>query len=85
MSNITKDIKDIKFESAIERLEDIVEKLESGEIELEQALVLFEEGMELSKICSQKLDEAKKKIQILKDGADGEKKLEDFDTENYKD
>ena len=77
--------KDIKFEDAVGRLEDIVEKLEDGEIELEQALALFEEGMQLSKLCSTKLDEAKKKIQILKDTANGVKKLEDFETENYKD
>ena len=75
---------DIKFEDAILRLEDIVEKLENGEIELEAAIALFEEGMELSKLCSAKLDEAKKKIQILKD-ENGTKKLEDFDTESYKD
>lgn len=58
-----------KFEVSLEKLEKIVEKLESGELSLEDSLKQFEEGMRLSKFCEERLNEAKKKIEILmKDG-----------------
>lgn len=57
--------KTVNFEAAMKRLEEIVEKMESGEAELDKSLELFEEGIKLVKICSQKLDEAKKKVEIL--------------------
>ena len=59
-----------KFETAIKRLEEIVESLDSKDIELDNALKLFEEGVSLVRFCSNKLDETKKKIEILtkKDG-----------------
>ncbi len=62
--------KTIKFETAIKRLEEIVEKMESGQMELEESLSLFEEGIKLVRFCSAKLEEAKKKVEILvkKDG-----------------
>ncbi len=47
------------------RLEEIVEKLETGNTSMEEALKLYEEGMDLTKFCSGKLDEAETKIQIL--------------------
>ena len=50
------------FESALERLEIIVEKLEAGEISLEESIELYQEGVILSKYCSQKLEEAEGKI-----------------------
>ncbi|MCJ7646495.1 exodeoxyribonuclease VII small subunit [bacterium] len=56
---------EIKFEEAISRLEKIVQELEEGEKSLEDSLKLFEEGIRLSKFCSGKLEEAKKKIEIL--------------------
>ncbi|MDI6757701.1 MAG: exodeoxyribonuclease VII small subunit [Endomicrobiia bacterium] len=59
-----------KFEDALERLEEIVEALENRDVELDNALSLFEEGVGLVKLCSAKLEETKKKIEILvsKDG-----------------
>lgn len=57
--------KKIKFEAALKKLEEIVEKLESGETELEESLKLFEEGIELINYCNQKLNETKKKIEML--------------------
>ncbi len=54
-----------KFEDAIKRLEEIVELLDNKDVELENALKLFEEGVRLVKFCSGKLDETKKKIEIL--------------------
>jgi len=58
-------MEEIRFEEAIDRLERIVQELEEGEKSLEDSLKLFEEGIKLSKFCSAKLEEAKKKIEIL--------------------
>lgn len=54
-----------KFEECIQRLEKIVDQLEKGEIPLEQALKLFEEGVELSNSCRKELEEAEGKVEIL--------------------
>ena len=54
-----------KFEDCLQRLERILEELEKGEIPLERALQLFEEGMQLSNSCRKELDEAEGKIEIL--------------------
>ena len=53
------------FEKAIEKLEKIVQELESSDLPLEKAIKKFEEGVQLSKFCSEKLDETEKKITIL--------------------
>ncbi len=57
--------KSMKFEDAMKRLEEVVEKMESGKTGLEESLDLFEEGIKLVRFCSGKLEEAKKKIEIL--------------------
>ena len=54
-----------KFETAIARLEEIVETLEGGELPLEQSLKLFEEGIKLARICSARLEEAERKVEVL--------------------
>ena len=54
-----------KFEECIQRLEKIVDQLEKGEIPLEQALKLFEEGIELSNSCRKELEDAEGKVEIL--------------------
>ena len=57
------------FEKALARLENIVGELEQGELALEKALKLFEEGVKISRFCGAKLDEAERKVEILlKDG-----------------
>jgi exodeoxyribonuclease VII small subunit len=57
------------FEAALSRLEQIVQRLEKGELALEESLVLYEEGVRLSRVCHGKLEEAEGKIEILlKDG-----------------
>ena len=53
------------FEQAMEQLEKIVEELETGDLPLEKAMRKFEEGMELTRLCTRKLDETEKKIQLL--------------------
>jgi exodeoxyribonuclease VII small subunit len=54
-----------KFEECLQRLEKIVDELERGDIPLEKALTLFEEGMGLSNSCRKELDEAEGKVEIL--------------------
>lgn len=58
-------MEEIKFEEAIVRLEEIAKKLESGELDLDESVSEFEEGMKLSKICTKMLNEAEKRINIL--------------------
>jgi len=62
----------LTFEEAFARLEDVVFKLSSGDASLEEALVLFEEGVELARYCRKKLDEAEGRIRVLMEGPDGE-------------
>lgn len=69
----------ITFEEAIKRLEEIVRELESGEIEIEKALTVFEEGTRLSKICAKKLSNIERRIEILKKGDKNEDVLELFE------
>ncbi|MGD8897713.1 MAG: exodeoxyribonuclease VII small subunit [Acidobacteriota bacterium] len=58
-----------RFEQALAALERIVERLEKGELTLEESLTLYEEGIRLSRLCHGKLEEAEGKIEmLLKDG-----------------
>ena len=59
------------FESALHRLELIVKKLEGGDLPLDEALKLFEEGISLSQLCQKQLEEAENKVEILLKRADG--------------
>lgn len=61
-----------KFEDALSRLEELVAKLESGQLSLEESMAAFEEGMKLGKLCGAKLSAAEKKIEQLMKNADGE-------------
>lgn len=53
------------FENAMKRLEAIVQEIERGDLTLDEALKKFQEGVKLSKFCSNKLDETEKKVSIL--------------------
>ncbi len=53
------------FEEAMKRLEEIVQELEKGELPLEDSIKRFEEGMNLIRFCSKKLDEAEQKVTML--------------------
>jgi exodeoxyribonuclease VII small subunit len=53
------------FEAAIAELEAIVKKLEEGDLALEQSLALFERGVQLSRFCHTRLEEAERRIEIL--------------------
>jgi len=54
-----------KFEEALGRLEDIVRKMEVGDMTLEESLKAFEEGIKLARLCSRKLDEAERRVEVL--------------------
>jgi len=64
------------FESAVARLEAIVQAMESGELPLEELLVRYEEGTRLVKFCAEKLDAAEKRIETVTRNAAGEAKVE---------
>ena len=70
-----------RFEDTFKKLENIVSKLESGDLPLEDSMKLFEEGMRLSKICSQRLTEVQKKVDLLLKGEDGSYTTEPFPCE----
>ena len=53
------------FEKNLKRLEEIVQKLEDGEMQLEESLKLFEEGIGISRACNLKLSEAEKRVKLL--------------------
>ena len=59
------------FETALKSLEDIVAQLEAGDLTLDRALELFEEGIKVSRFCSAKLEEAERKVEVLIKTADG--------------
>ncbi len=70
--------KQMNFEKSLNRLEEIVSEMENADPDLDKALSLFSEGVELVKFCTSKLNETKKKIEILiKDN--GKMKKEKFD------
>ncbi|KXG78158.1 Exodeoxyribonuclease 7 small subunit [Fervidicola ferrireducens] len=68
-----------KYEEAIARLEEIIEKLEQGNLSLEESLSLFEEGIKLTKICTKILDEAEGRVQVLIKDLNGQIDFKDFD------
>ncbi len=69
------------FENALARLEGIVGELEKGELALEKALKLFEEGITISRFCNAKLDEAERKVEILLKDKQGDVTEETFQPE----
>ncbi len=70
---------EIKFEEALKKLEKIVDDLEGGELTLDEALKKYQEGIELSRLCGQRLDNAKKKIDLLMKNKKGELELKPLD------
>jgi len=67
------------FENALSRLESIVAELERGELALEKALQLFEEGITISRFCNCKLTEAERKVEILLKNQEGRLAEEPFE------
>ena len=72
--------KEMTFEQAVAELQTVVEKLEAGKVALEESLSLYERGVELVKICNERLDLAEQRVRAVRlDG--GEPRLESFDGE----
>ena len=65
------------FEAALKQLEEIVQRLERGELPLEESLKLYEDGIRLSRLCHAKLEEAEGKIELLMKDAKGELVLDE--------
>jgi len=63
---------EIKFEKAMTRLENIIEELERGDLDIDKSLEIFEEGIKMSRLCSKKLNEAEAKIEKLSKGKNGD-------------
>lgn len=67
-----------KFEQALKRLEQIVDSLEGGTLSLEESLKVFEEGVKLARLCTKRLEEAERKVEILTTDAAGKKTVQPF-------
>ncbi len=67
----------VTFEAALKQLEEIVQRLERGELPLEESLKLYEEGIRLSRLCHAKLEEAEGRIELLMKDARGDLVLDD--------
>lgn len=72
---------DFKFEKALTRIEQIVDQMESGEIELDKALALYQEGMELMARCQTTLEETQNKIKKITRDIQGRLKVEEHHIE----
>jgi len=72
------------FEQALNRLEEIVARLEQGEETLESAMSLFEEGMRMARLCQEQLHEAQGKIEKLVETARGQVKAEEIQPEELR-
>ncbi len=77
--NTKKSDADKSFEDAMLELENIVSMLEKGDTTLEESITNFQQGIELSRYCAAKLDEAEKKISILLQDEEGKLIEKDFD------
>jgi len=79
MSQPTKPAKAETFEKNLERLDALVHQLEDPDLPLEKALLLYEEGMKLSEVCHQQLEEAEGRVEILTKKAGGKVVTEPFE------
>src|SRR5437016_14383001 len=71
---------ELNFEKAMDRLEAIVEQMESGKSPLEDLIVRYEEGMNLVKVCQERLTSAEQKIEIIARNSAGKPAVKDFES-----
>ena len=69
------------FEESLALLEESVERLEAGDLKLEEALTVFEQGVVASRTCSQWLDQTRKRVQVLTADEEGQFRLDFLDGE----
>ena len=65
MEGVSADVAEMSFEQILGRLQDVVERLESGELPLEESLSVFEEGIKLSRLGASRLDDAEARVEEL--------------------
>jgi len=75
------DLEDVSFEAALAELEGLVEKMETGELSLEQSLAAFERGVRLTRHCQAALQAAELKVKVLTESGE----LEDLDVDSLDD
>lgn len=68
-----------KFEASLKKLEEIVKRLETGSLSLEDSLKAFEEGVKHAAFCSSRLEDAERRVEILLKQKDGALKREPFE------
>lgn len=73
---------ELKFEKALKKLEQIVIDLEKGQLSLDESLKKYEEGKKLSSVCSERLKEARHKVEIIVKSEDGSKERAPFNSAN---
>ena len=76
--------KTVELEVAMKRLDEVVAKLSGDGVELEEALALYEEGVSLVRVCNERLENARRKINKIRLTGDGEITEEAFDTSEIK-
>ena len=64
------DVNEVSFEQALNQLTELVEKLESGELPLEESVAAFEQGVKFSRRCEALLDQAEQRLQVLNNSED---------------
>ncbi|MFO8059021.1 MAG: exodeoxyribonuclease VII small subunit [bacterium] len=81
MTKKKSDKQEFSFEPAMERLEELVGSLESGELSLEESLAAFEEGINLVRQCRDYLEGAKQRVEVLlsREGAEGSPEIEPYE------
>ena len=75
---------DLNFEKSLQELESLVDKMETGDLSLEESLKCFERGVALTRNCQKALQEAEQKVQILLE-KNGKEELQDLDPEDKAD
>jgi exodeoxyribonuclease VII small subunit len=70
---------ELAFEGAMDRLEEIVEQMESGKMKLEELIVRYDEGMKLVKICQERLASAEQRIEIITRNSAGKPVVREFE------
>lgn len=80
MSNpVKRPAPEANFEQAMKRLEEIVQKMESGDLSLEDLIVRYEEGMKLVKVCQERLSAAEQRIEIITRNSAGKPVVKEFE------
>lgn len=69
------------FEMSMDKLQELVNKLEKGDLTIDESIDAFKQGIELSRLCTKKLDEVEREITVLMEGIDGSVKEEPFEQE----